>query len=436
MSNDKHTHSLALVPRDGFFVKDGRGWQTSARTSVLDWPWPTTVRGALTTVSGKIAEQRETRRFGPEEWKDHQKDITIGAAVAMRRVVPGGGWSRMWPVPADALWLEERTSVLRLKPKAPATSTLGRGAPEGHAGAREALWVAQNVANSAKPLAPPRWWEEATLADWLSGECVKTDPGRAPREQHPRMTSRLQVHVGIRGETLTGDDGILFAHEVTETLERSTHRREGGKREVAEWAIGAEVTWPLDAVPDGRLARLGSDSRIAWIETVEDEHLFDMPPTVRSAFGGGSAGLRLMVVTPACFTGGWLPDGFVPVHESGTWVFRGRLPRPDGAPHAPIYDSELILRAAFVPRPMHISGWDMASDKARGGAPRVTSRLVPPGAVYFFGRAGDQRKPFTADDAAALWLAPLGTHDNEGFGRTREGFGRVVPGIWNPEDTE
>jgi hypothetical protein len=58
------THHLALVPRDGFFVKDSRGWSTSARTHVLDWPWPTTVRGALTTVSGKIAERETGNRFG------------------------------------------------------------------------------------------------------------------------------------------------------------------------------------------------------------------------------------------------------------------------------------------------------------------------------------------------------------------------------------
>jgi hypothetical protein len=54
---------------------------------------------------------------------------------------------------------------------------------------------------------------------------------------------------------------------------------------------------------------------------------------------------------------------------------------------------------------------------------------VPAGAVYFLVRAGEEPQPFTADDARALWLAPVG-------GRTSEGFGRVVPGIWNPKDTE
>ena len=115
-----------------------------------------------------------------------------------------------------------------------------------------------------------------------------------------------------------------------------------------------------------------------------------------------------------------MPDGFKPTKVGGgRWQFRGALPGISG---------ELMLRAACVPRPTHISGWDMASDKDNGGAPRATSRLVPPGAVYFFAR-DIEKETFTADDARALWHAALGD-------RRHEGFGRVVPGIWNPKDTE
>jgi CRISPR-associated protein Cmr3 len=78
----------------------------------------------------------------------------------------------------------------------------------------------------------------------------------------------------------------------------------------------------------------------------------------------------------------------------------------------------VILRAAFVPRPIHVSGWDMAA-----GAPKPTSRMVAPGAVYFFERADGE--PFGEADARSLWLAALGT-------RTEEGFGRVAPGVWSP----
>jgi CRISPR-associated protein Cmr3 len=79
----------------------------------------------------------------------------------------------------------------------------------------------------------------------------------------------------------------------------------------------------------------------------------------------------------------------------------------------------VVLRAAVVPRPLHVSGWDMAAR-----APKPTSRMVPPGAVYFFERVDGQ--PFGEAEARALWLAAIGA-------RTDEGFGRVVPGTWNPK---
>jgi CRISPR-associated protein Cmr3 len=343
----------------------------------------------------------------------------------------------MWPVPADALWLEEDASVLRLEPAKPQTSTLGRavsvGAPMGYAEAREALWVAQ-VESKVKPLGRPRWWDNATLGTWLAGGRVDA----RPKNQQPRMASRLQAHVGIRSDTLTGDDGILFAHDVIETLERLPRSGGGGVGKIAEWAIGVEVEWPVQSPSE--MARLGSDSRVAWIEKADDD-LFEMPGQIQEAFTRSSRGLRLVVTTPTCFTGGWLPDGFAPVQdEKGEWVFRGRLARSDGAPSHGINETDLILRAAHVPRPMHISGWDMAAKTDRDdavkkdgkgqekrGAPRPTSRLVPPGAVYFFERA--DHGIFAADDAKALWLAALG-------GRTNEGFGRIVPGIWNRKDTE
>jgi CRISPR-associated protein Cmr3 len=111
------------------------------------------------------------------------------------------------------------------------------------------------------------------------------------------------------------------------------------------------------------------------------------------------------VVTPACFTAGWLPDGIDPRGSE----LRGRIRG---------VEAELVLRAAMVPRPVHVSGWDMAS---RG--PKPTSVMVAPGAVYFFERADGG--PFGISDARTLWLAAFG-------GRTAEGFGRVVPGVWNP----
>lgn len=377
------TAHLALVPRDGLFCKDGRGWHTSAsgRGHALDWPWPSTILGALRTAWGRSEEARGNTTFAPDDWRTRTAPIRLGRTLVLRRK-HGGDWrvaDTTWPVPLDALWVEGGREVHRLEPAEPRAPTLGRDDNE----ARERLMqpVLEGV---GKPLAPPRWWSSEDFSSWLAGRSVPV------RVDTLAMARRVQVHVGIRPEELTADEGVLFSHDVIETLTLRT-----------EWAIGAEIVLPLGGISS--VATLGSDARLAHVESLSAA-LFEPPARLLEAFRAPSPGLRLVAVTPLCFERGWLPDGFV---ANGN-EFRGHLPGLDG---------ELVLRAAFVPRPMHVSGWDMAA-----AVPKPTSRLVAPGAVYFFERVDG--KAFGEADARSLWLEPLGR-------RTEEGFGRVVPGIYS-----
>lgn len=377
---------LALTPRDGMFCLDGRGWHTSAsgRGHGLDWPWPSTLLGAMRTAWGRCEEARTGRRFEPEDWRARTAAIALGRSLVLRRPL-GEEWAaahRVWPAPSDARWREGEGELYRLDPAPPPLPTLGRDDDA----AREALWVPA-LDDRAKPRPVPRWWREPRFAAWLAGRSVAArDP-----EHELAVSRRVQAHVGIRPDALTGDDGVLYSHDVVETLERG-----------AEWSAGLEVALPGRDRP--AIATLGSDSRLARV-TALPAAVFEPAPDVLRAFRAGSRGLRLVIVTPACFGGGWLPDG---IERRGT-VLRGRIGGLEG---------ELVLRAAIVGRPVHVSGWDIAA-----GQPKPTSSVVPPGAVYFFERTDG--RPFGEADARALWLAALGA-------RADEGFGRVVPGIWHP----
>jgi CRISPR-associated protein Cmr3 len=381
---------FALLPRDGLFCKDGRGWHTSAsgRGHALDWPWPSTVLGAIRTAWGRQEEDTKGSALGAREWREHTAEIRLGKTLALRRPhrVAWATEHRVWPVPADALWLEGKDRVYRLDPVPGHIATMGRNDDE----AREALWWPR-FERLEKPLHPPRWWSEADFCAWLEGKSVPIHT----ECQVLALQSRIQVRVRIRPEELTADEGVLFSHDVLETLDRR-----------AEWAIGVEASLGAGRLPP--LMTLGSDSRLACIEELPSG-LFDPPASLLNGFGSGSKGLRLVVVTPTCFSAGWLPDG-LDVHDR---EYRGHLQGVDG---------EVVLRAAFVPRPINVSGWDMAANDGRG-APKPTSRMVPPGAVYFFERCDGNLFDETA--ARALWLAALGQ-------RTDEGFGRVVPGVWSP----
>jgi CRISPR-associated protein Cmr3 len=390
------TAYLALVPRDGLFCKDGRDWHTSAsgRGHGLDWPWPSTVLGALRSAWGRSEEARSGELFGPSDWRRRTAAIQLGRTLVLRRQ-HGVAWrveDTTWPVPMDALWTEAADHVVRLDPVPPDIATLGRDDD----GARERLWRPR-LSEADQPLEPPRWWSSTEFTAWLAGEAIAV----RDRDTVLATVRRIQVRVRIRPEKLTADDAdddVLFSHDVVETLEPR-----------AEWAIGVEVT-----LPNGRLsgiATLGSDARLARIEPLQPL-LFEPPGQLLAAFRSGSRGLRLVAVTPLCFARGWLPDSFAASDNE----YRGHLPG---------LDAKLILRAAFVPRPVHVSGWDMAANDGKGG-PKPTSRMVAPGAVYFFERADG--RPFGEADARSLWLAAMGS-------RTDEGFGRVVGGVWTTPAT-
>lgn len=378
------TRHLALVPRDGFFIKDGRGWHTSTsgRAHSLDWPWPSTVLGVLRSLWGRGEETRTNTTFAPADWRSLTQPIELGRTLVLRRK-HGEPWQAtdlIWPVPTDALWLENQGHVHRLNPVEPIAPTLGRVDNE----AMELLW--RPIPDSgAKPMAAPRWWTGQEFHAWLAGADVPV------REEGLTLPRRVQVRVKIRPEEKTVEEGALFSHDVMETLDLD-----------GEWAIGAEVELPEGDLPS--VATLGAEWRLAQVEALPPK-VFEPPSPVLDAFRATSKGLRLVATTPLCFANGWLPDGLT--EKNGE--YRGQLPG---------FDQEVILRAAFVPRPIHISGWDMVKN-----GPKPTSRMVAPGAVYFFERADGQ--PFDESHARALWLAAFGT-------RTAEGFGRVVPGIWNP----
>lgn len=387
---------LALLPRDGFFCKDARGWYTSAsgRGHALEWPFPSTILGALRTAWGRVEEERSAAWFDAAQWRALTQPIALSAVLALRRRRGEGGWSQqhlVWPGPRDAVCFKRQDvdarqpassygAIERLEPQPVESNTLGRDDDP----AREALWRPLPTRQD-KPERLPAWWRHEDFIGWLAGRPVTFDPSRSIH-----LRRRLQTHVGIRSEEQTADEGVLFAHDVIETLDCD-----------GEWAIAVRATFPNDARP--RLATLGSDGRPVWVEPLRAE-IFDPPKQLLEAFQAGSAGLRLVVVTPACFQAGWLPDGFT---RQGL-QYRGAL---EGV-------GDVILRAAYVPRPLHISGWDMEK-----GQPKPTARMVAPGAVYFFERPDN--RPFTASDARALWLAAVGASQEQGFGC-------VVPGVWSP----
>src|SRR5579875_2891321 len=194
---------LVLSPRDGLFLKDGREWASAAagRAHSLDWPMPSTLFGALCTACGRL------RAPDPAAWAPAH---------------------RVWPVPADALFLAEEAGrmrqVVRLDPRPPRHAVLGRD--DEQAAAR--LWWPRLEAQ-AKPAPAPLWWAEEAMLAWLGDAAAERPCEGAFRGL--ALPRHVQAHVGIDAALLTAREGILFAHDLVETLD--------GER--CEWAIGCRL---------------------------------------------------------------------------------------------------------------------------------------------------------------------------------------------------
>lgn len=386
-----------LRPRDGLFFNSARGWFSSAshRAESLDWPFPSTLHGVLRTACGRQEEKTRGQILSLVEWEKLTAHVVLRLCLPLRHSF-GNRWEKndlMWPRPADAIFLENEIQVRRLTPEKPLVPTLSMIDD-----AREHLWRPV-VEEQAKPESASRWWTQVEFLNWLCGLSVKKPS--AKENQARELSPRVETHVTIESAKQTAEDGQLFSMAVRETLV-------GAEQGLNEWAIyvRAEVG---SSVPES-IATLGGDRRLASLLTQELQ-IDILPQELGREFEKGVEGLRLVCVSPAHFHQGWLPDGFSSVTE-----------KPEFTGTIPGVTSPVVLRAAFVPRPEHVSGWDMTANDGKG-APKPTMRLVAAGSVYFFVKENGSK--FTKAEAESLWLAAWGNHN-------QQGFGRVVPGIWTP----
>ncbi len=395
---------LLLRGQDGHSFKDGRGWYSSEtrRAGTLDWPFPSTVLGALRTGWGRSLEASDpSLSLDRRSWPERTAEVALHAMLPLRRRADGSAWSRadrMWPVPLDALYARGAESIERLCPRPATVPSMGRdlGSDEEQR-ARERLWRPRRRC-AEKPVPAPRWWPDPDFEAWLRGEEVAAH--RPADYVALTQGNRSRVHVSLDAETGTAREGALFSLDVVEPWSRCA-----SGAPLWEWAMALRASFPEDTAGiasqplflggDGGLTHAGACP--AGLLAAPDFQ--DRP----------CPGLRLVLVTPACFERGWLPDGFDATEEE---TFEGQLSGIDGT---------LVLRAAITGRALHVSGWDVAR-----GEPKPTLRLVPPGSVYFFQKKSAE--PITAAELQSLWLGQIGGH-------TTKGMGCVAGGVWHPEGT-
>lgn len=378
--------TFLVEPVDPVIFGDGRPFTAVAgsRSVSSALPWPSTLAGAL--------RGRDTRAIDAGGHFDVRQVDTLKAEPVLGPfavLLDDAGQVQDWlfVAPADAVWVRGAAAggrpdlawcrPLQVPPGATVQSEGPGGAPLG--------------APVGVPLADPRkparaivslWRYSGRLEEWLAhpGDRADVDPhdwGVEGPVPEPR------VHVSLRPDTATAEDGALF-----------------GTVGTGWWTRGARLSLACRARGKPRLgiSPLGGERRMASFREARGAPFPSIPaPVVRSAREGA---VRVLLATAGRFDAGHRPDRLLAAAPPG---------------------SELV--GQIHGRAVAASGFSL---DLRSPGPRPVRRLVPAGAVFFLRLGGD---PDSREEwARAAWGAPLGPATDR---TALDGHGVALLGAWD-----
>lgn len=377
-------HVLDLRGVDPLLFRDGRPFteELGAQAAVsLPAPFPGVVAGAVRTMIGT--------RLG---WNWTDGDVRQAKRISVAGPVICLGGKPLVHAPADAVIYDAGTGDggrrrMALRPS-PLFEGEGCNLPEG----MDPVAVPEDV----KPASGHDFWEWDDITQWLMRDDARQSellPQDFPRIPKPSIEERTHVKIGDRGAAA---EGMLFTTASVAPMER---RRDGRWQDPLPWSYRVRVdeSGIADGVSLAGPVFLGGERR-AGVSVVKDASSWPACPRELSAKLRGARRIRMVLVTPAIFSGGWKPG----------WA--------GGSPPG-LVGLALTLKAACVPRREAVSGWDYQTRK-----PKPVRWLAPAGSVYFFEADGD-----TSQLASyRAWLAPVSDNEQDRL----DGYGLAVWGIW------
>jgi CRISPR-associated protein Cmr3 len=376
-------NTYLITPHAPLVLRKGKSTRGERADDSFLFPLPGTVAGMLRTAWADA----ENKEFG-----DAEKQACGGHLLA--RIKDGKIDSVLFPKPADAYYAKEGDKPKRLFRLMPGELPKDWGCDLPH-DKLQPVFVDKN-AGEAKSVDGPEWWDKSIMEQWLSGG----KPEQVDELGAKAFPTDTRAHVKMDAQTRTGESGHLFRSSGVDLMNpRKEPSDDLDKRGWQKHRYGLLARFSQE-IDDG-LVRLGSGGRLSGLEKKSEAWwgFTDHPllkPKLQQLKQGGK--LRLILVTPAVFENGWLPDGIDKDTLEGE-----------------IHGVKLTLKAAALNRWQPLAGWDMAAKKYK-----PTRRMVPAGSVYWF----EIKSEPPTDWAEKLWLTSICGKDHN------DGFGLVVPGVW------
>lgn len=389
-----------IEPLDPLIARDGRPAAVNHFLSVA-FPYPSMLAGVVRTRLG--SEGGAFKLF--DHLKDLKEKVWIRGPLLAELKEEDAIQQWLAPAPRDAVLLEKEKTVT-LRRLAPRPLRDGEGMDS--LGDNHLVPLGYQDADSygKPPKDSPAFWSWQTFETWLKtpedqeGVNLKT----LGIESLPKET---RVHLAIQPGERVGLDGMLFQTSGLRFLyEKETTSEDGKPRKIPfpprRFALSLQSE---EAVIAGKnralqpqIAPMGGERRLARWFPAECDWPRMPPEIVETITETGRA--RLILLTPAIFE-----TGAIPGWNKAAWPLGG--------------DVKAAVKAAAVPRPEIVSGWDLEK-----GKPKKTRRLAPAGSVYFLELTGDRATRRAWCESA--WLHCISDDEQD----RRDGFGLAVLGTW------
>lgn len=408
---------LTITPRDPVIVRDARPFSSGNRMKSLDWPYPSVLAGSLRTLLGKEV----AKDFNPKT-VNALKAINIAGPLAVYRE------TLYFPAPKDLLVESPCPGKYTHHILQPMDLREGESCDLPHQSLRPPM-MPEDAPGEFKPEKFAQLWSVHTMTEWLTRpECVgfvSSSSQEEDEDQGKRVYAVLscdrssdrppdsldlpekdaRTHVGIDPETGRVKESLLFE---TVGLDLSLKKMPGQ----VEFAARTQNTGQFEKFMKDMdtLHPFGGERRLSHWKAGEKHAGWTCPDIIQKTLSGKQR-VRMVLATPAIFSGGWIPGWLAEKDSELTGS-------PPGAPEG----LSLRLVSACVDRWKPLSGWSL--EKGHVG-PKAIRRLVPSGSVYFFEVHG-------GIDAAQLaekcWLMPVSDDPEQ---NRRDGFGLALWGSWN-----
>lgn len=380
-----------IEPLDPLIARDGRP-AAVGQFHTVSFPYPSMIAGAVRTRMGSPGGAFSIPGDALQELREK---VHVRGPLLAELDPEGGVHQWLAPAPRDAVILsvEDRPALKRLIPRPLAPGEAMDSLPEK---GLIPLGFEGNESYGKPPAGVPAFWAWSELETWL--ERPRDRPGvDLPSLGIDRLPVETRSHLAIQPGERVGLDGMLFQTAGLRFLQEGASRLEPRRLALSLETEKANVAG-RDLVLERQIAPLGGERRLARWSPASKEWP-SMPESIQKEIVA-TRRARLLLLTPALFESGTLP-----AWSGAAWPLGGAV--------------TATVLAAAVPRHEVVSGWDLATGRAK-----KTRRLAPAGSVYFVELQGSETD--LQDWCENTWLACL----SDGEQDRRDGFGLAVLGTW------